>query len=194
MTADEARFRAAIVTNPVITALIERLPTLGLPDCWLTASALTQTVWNSLSSRPPGEGISDYDVFYFDPDVSWEAEDNVIKRAARMFSDLDATIEVRNQARVHLWFDKRNGTNGYPKLASAREGIDLFLETPTMLGIHPTGGGDFDVYAPRGFDDLFGLVFRPNPNAVGPAARYAAKSEERKAAYPNLTVVPWGTT
>jgi hypothetical protein len=67
----------------------------------------------------------------------------------------------------------------------------VFLETPTMFGIHPAGGGAFDVYAPRGYDDLFGFVFRPNPAAVGPAARYAVKAAERKALYPRLTVVPW---
>ena len=62
-----------------------------------------------------------------------------------------------------------------------------------MYGIHPIGGGAFAIYAPRGYDDLFGLVFRPNhPATVGPASRYALKSAERKAAYPRLTVIPWG--
>jgi hypothetical protein len=61
-----------------------------------------------------------------------------------------------------------------------------------MFGLFPTGGGAFDVYAPRGYDDLFGFVFRPNPSAIGPAARYAVKAAERQAAYPRLTVVPWG--
>lgn len=191
MNDNEARFRNIIVTNPTILALIDRLPGLALPDCWLTASALTQTVWNVLDGKAPEFGIRDYDVFYFDPDLSWEAEDRVIAKAADLLGDLAATIEVHNQARVHLWFDARNGTKGYPKLASAREGIDVFLETPTMFGIRPTGGGHFDVYAPRGYDDLFGFVFRPNPKAVGPAKRYALKAAERKAAYPKLTVIPW---
>jgi hypothetical protein len=60
-----------------------------------------------------------------------------------------------------------------------------------MYGLHPAGGGAFDVYAPRGYDDLFGFVFRPNPAAIGPAARYAVKAAERKALDPRLTVIPW---
>ncbi|MCP4382492.1 MAG: nucleotidyltransferase family protein [Hyphomicrobiales bacterium] len=151
----------------MIATLIERLPRLALPDCWLTASALTQTVWNVLDGRKPETGIRDYDVFYYDPDRSWEAEDRVITRAASVFGDVAATIEVRNQARVHLWFDARNGTHGYPKLATSREAIDVFLETPTMFGVRATGNGAFDAYAPRGYDDLFGFVFRPNPNTKG---------------------------
>jgi len=193
MPTQEQRFRTLVVTNPVIAALIDRLPALAIPDCWITAGALMQTVWNALEGREPTDGIRDYDVFYFDADASWEAEDRVIKQAAAAFVDLDAEIELRNQARVHLWFDQRNGTSGYPELTSARHGIDVFLETPTMFGIHPAGGGAFDVYAPRGYDDLFGFVFRPNhPAAVGPVSRYAAKSAERQAAYPWLTVIPWG--
>ena len=193
MPTQEDRFRALVVTNPVIAALIDRLPGLAIPDCWITAGALMQTVWNALDGHPPTAGIKDYDVFYFDPDLSWEAEDRVIRRAAAAFADLDAEIELRNQARVHLWFDDKNGTSGYPRLTSARAGIDIFLETPTMLGIHPSGGGAFDVYAPYGFDDLFGFVHRPNPRAIaGQASRYAEKAQRRKTLYPRLTVVAWG--
>ena len=63
-----------------------------------------QNVWNTVEWRAPGNGIKDYDLFYFDDaDLSWDAEDRVIQRAASLFADLDATVEVRNQARVHLW-------------------------------------------------------------------------------------------
>ncbi len=192
MPTQEERFRALVVTNPVVAALIDRLPALAISDCWITAGALMQTVWNALEGREPTAGIKDYDVFYFDPDLTWKAEDRTIKRAAAAFADLEAEIELRNQARVHLWFDRKNGTSGYPRLTSARAGIDVFLETPTMLGIHPLGGGAFDVYAPSGFGDLFGFIHRPNPRALaGQWARYVEKAARRKALYPRLTVIPW---
>ena len=41
---------------------------------------LVQTVWNVLTGRAVDYGINDYDVFYFDPDTSWEAEDAVIRK------------------------------------------------------------------------------------------------------------------
>jgi hypothetical protein len=191
MTPDESRFRSLVVANPAIAALIDRLPALALPDCWIASSAVTQTVWNMLEGRDPREGIRDYDVFYFDPDVSFEAEDRAIRRTAEAFADIDADIELRNEARVHLWFDARHGADGYPRLASSCCAIDLFLETPTMFGLHPTGGGAFDVYAPLGYGDLFGFVFRPNPAAIGPAMSYAEKAAKRQAQYPRLKVIPW---
>ena len=54
----------------------------------LVAGALFQTVWNLRSGRPPQEGIRDYDVFYWDDDLSYEAEDRVIRRADSLFRDL----------------------------------------------------------------------------------------------------------
>ena len=63
-------------------------------------------------------GIRDYDVFYFDADTSWSAENEVIERAAHLFADLNVSIEVRNQARVHLWYEEKFGLP-YPPLKSA---------------------------------------------------------------------------
>jgi hypothetical protein len=70
VSGDEARFRELVITNPVVAVLIERLSTLALPDCWITAGALMQSVWNAMEDRAPTYGIKDYDVFYFDPDRS----------------------------------------------------------------------------------------------------------------------------
>ena len=62
--------------NPVVDELLRRMEDLPLPDCWLAAGALFQTVWNVLSDRDPQAGILDYDINYFDDiDLSWEAED-----------------------------------------------------------------------------------------------------------------------
>src|ERR1700728_2850784 len=99
----EPEFGAAVLSNPINRTILARLPSLDLPDAWLVSGALFQTAWNMLTKRPPTHGIRDYDVFYFDKDVSWDAEDTVIRKAKETFADADALIEVRNQARVHLW-------------------------------------------------------------------------------------------
>ena len=94
--------------DPVNAALATRLPGLGLEQGFLTAGCLFQAVWNRSAGRPPGWGVKDYDVFYFDDsDLSWEAEDAVIRRVHEAVADLGATVEVKNQARVHLWYAQR---------------------------------------------------------------------------------------
>src|SRR3954468_24306996 len=101
MTEDE--FLAAALRNPINTAIMRVLRETDLPDAWIVSGCLVQTVWNVRSARPVDYGILDYDVFYSDPDTSWEAEDAVIKHVASQLAGVDAKVEVRNQARVHLW-------------------------------------------------------------------------------------------
>src|SRR5579871_230069 len=99
---NQDQFLAAALKNPVNAAIAHALFELALPDAWLVSGCLTQTVWNVLTGRPVDYGISDYDVFYFDADTSWDAEDGVIRKVATRLEGLGVTIETRNQARVHL--------------------------------------------------------------------------------------------
>src|SRR5439155_207600 len=101
---DRDQFLAAALTNPVNDAITRELFALALPDAWLVSGCLVQSVWNALTGRAAGYGINDYDVFYFDPDTTWEAEDAVIRRIDARLATLGVTIETRNQARVHLWY------------------------------------------------------------------------------------------
>jgi len=132
-------------------------------------------------------------VAYFDPDTSYEAEDVHIRRAAKAFPPpLDAMVEVRNQARVHLWFEDKFG-EPYPPLTCSTDGIDRFLTRNTQVGIRRAGDG-YDVYAPNGFADIAGLIVGPNPGPNFSAANYTAKVERWKALWPELTVLSADTT
>lgn len=178
----EAEFVAAVRTNLVVAAILDRLPELEAPDAWLTAGCLAQTLWNLQSGRPPQENIRDYDLFYFDPDTSWEAEDKVIRRAQALFGDLEAQVEVRNQARVHLWFGRKFGYDIAP-LTSARAGIDRFLFRGICIGVDAAGR----VYAPYGLADVEAGLLRPNP--VDPRTdRMLAKAADYRARWPWLRV------
>lgn len=59
------------MTNPANAEIARRLPSLGLNQCMLTAGCLFQAVWNQQAAHPAAWGVKDYDVFYFDEDVSW---------------------------------------------------------------------------------------------------------------------------
>jgi hypothetical protein len=110
-----------------------------------------------MSERPAGWGVKDYDVFYFDDhDLSWEAEDAVIQRVWMLTDDLGVTVEIKNQARVHLWYEQRFGSP-YPQLGSARDGIDRYLISCTCVGIDVASG---ELYAPNGLQGLHdGILF-----------------------------------
>jgi hypothetical protein len=75
-----------------------------------------QSVWNGLTGRAVDHGIADYDIFYFDTDTSWTAEDVVIRKLRDRLAAPGVRIEPRNQARVHLWYTDKHGLP-YPPLA-----------------------------------------------------------------------------
>lgn len=183
----EKRLVAAALQNPINLTLLERLAHSGLPDAWLAAGCVYQAVWNQRIGLPADRAIKDYDVFYFDPtDRSYEAEDVVIQRFAAMTSDLAGVdIEVRNQARTHLWYPQRFGTP-YAPSQSARDGIGRFLVTCTCVGLQQSHDGRIIAHAPYGLRDLFAGQLCPNPRQVHPE-RYAEKVASYRQRWPFLT-------
>ena len=185
MDADE--FLAAALRNPVNEIIADELFHLALPDAWIVSGCLVQTAWNVLTERAVDYGINDYDIFYFDPDTSWQAEDAVIRKLQGLFAKFGVKVEVRNQARVHLWYPHKHGLP-YPALRSSTEGIDRFLTKNTQVGLRRTQSGH-EVYAPDGFDDIANLIVRPNPGPNFSAANYEAKARRWKMLWPELTVL-----
>ena len=184
----EAEFLTAILRNSNNRAILARLPSLGLEDAWLVSGALFQTVWNIQTGHDPARGIRDYDLFYFDPDTSYKAEDAAIRHVRAALRDLNITVEIRNQARVHLWYGGKFGAP-YPPLMRATDGIDRFLTPCGQVGIHAKNDG-FAIYAPSGFGDIAAMIMRPNPVANFQAAPYLDKAARWKMLWPELTVLP----
>lgn len=177
------RFRADVLANHHNRAILDRWADLALPDGWLVAGCLFQTVWNVKTGRPPQADIKDYDLFYFDAaDVSDEGERAVQARIDAVLGDLGVPIEVTNQARVHLWYESWCGHPCAP-LASSRDGIDRFLIPATCVGIRPDA-----MYAPNGLALLYDGVLTPNP--LRPHADlFAAKAASYQARWPWLRVL-----
>src|SRR5713226_8278820 len=141
---DNDDFIAAALCNPINEIIAEELSRLALPDAWIVAGCLVQTVWNVRTGRAVDYGIADYDIFYFDRDTSWEAEDGVIHRLNAAFRKLRVKVEARNQARVHLWYPDKHGLP-YPALGCSTDGIDRFLTKNTRIGLRRAREG-YDVY------------------------------------------------
>ncbi|TQC45822.1 nucleotidyltransferase family protein [Rhodococcus sp. WS4] len=189
-SSEELEFLRILRTNPCITTILDRAPQLGLSEWYLTAGAVFQTVWNHIDGRDPQSGINDYDLFYFDDsDLSYDAEDDIIRKAGALFDDLDACVEVRNEARVHLWYEDHFGVPSTP-FTDCKDAIDHFASTTCCYGIRRSPTGDDKIYAPHGFADLFDMILRPNP-VLAPREVYESKATRWQKEWPGLTVVPW---
>ena len=163
--------------NPGNAALLAILKDLDLPQGMLVAGCLFQALWNRRSGRPPDWGVKDYDVAYFDEDLSWEAEDRVIQRVREACGELADKVEVRNQARVHLWYEARFGAP-YAPLRKVTDGIDRYLVCSTCVGLDVRSE---TLYSTHGLDDLRAGVLRSNPLNHQPAMflRKARSYQER---------------
>jgi len=179
--------RAILQGSRRFVEVLEHCAALDLPGWYLAAGCVTQTVWNHLTGRPVDGGIRDYDLIYFDDaDLSWEAENDVIQLACERVRSLPVELEVRNQARVHLWYESRYGIP-CPPYTSSESAIDSFPSTATSIGVRLTEEGVWRFYAPFGFDDLLRLVVRPNL-VLAPAEVYAQKAARWKKHWPELRI------
>lgn len=142
----EHKLIEALRANDALREALDRLPRLELPDSFLGAGCVAQTVWNLEHDRPPSAGIADYDLVYFDPDVSEAAEHAARDHARMVLGDLGVTLDIKNQARVHLWYRERFGYDIRP-YASVRDAIDTWPTTATAVGVK-NDAGQPEVYAP----------------------------------------------
>jgi hypothetical protein len=183
-----AAFDAILRASLRLMRVLEIARDLALPDWRIVSGAVYQTVWNHLTGREPDHGVKDYDLFYFDAsDTSYEAEDVEIKRAAAAYpADLAPLVEVRNQARVHLWFETHFG-EAYASLACTDEALARFVAPAFAVGVRLEPDGRLDIAAPFGLEDLFAMRLRPNP-VRGLARGWDKVTASAKARWPELTI------
>jgi hypothetical protein len=182
----ERRLEDIVRAAPSLMRVLTTARDLDLPDWMIFSGAVYQRVLNHLTGRDLDYGIKDYDLGYFDPDTSYDAEDRVIRRVAAAFEPpLREMVEVRNQARVHLWFEGKFG-EPYEPLARTADALARFVSPLFAVGVRLEPDDRLTVAAPFGLDDLFALRLAPNPSRkTNGFARTAASARAR---WPELVI------
>ena len=184
----EGRLADIVRADPGLMHVLTTVRGLGLTDWRVFSGAVYQSVWNAVTGRPAGYGIRDYDLGYFDPDVSWDAEDEVIKRVAAAFEPpFRDMVEARNQARVHLWFEGKFG-EPYQALTGTDEALARFVAPAFAVAVRLEDDDSISIAAPFGLEDVFSMTLRPNPNR-GLARDWPRVVENARARWPELTVI-----
>jgi len=186
----EVEFRDLLEKNSTVASILDGAPSLEMPNWYLGAGCLPQTIWNELHGFPSTAHIRDYDLVYFDgSDLSYRGEDLHIRAGEKLFSDLGAKVEIRNQARVHLWYRERFGYTIRPH-RSVEDAIASWPTTASSVGVRRDRNGRFLVCAPYGLGDIFAMVVRPNKKGVTREI-YEGKARRWARCWPKLTVLPW---
>ena len=181
------RLTAILRATPLLMHVLQTARDLVLPDWLVFSGAVYQPVLNHLTGRSPDYGIRDYDLAYFDAsDLSYEAEDRVIRRVRAAFDEpLRSMVEVRNQARVHLWFEAKFG-EAYSPLSCTAEALERFTSATFAIGARLEPDDRLHIEAPFGLSDLFTLRVRPNPRRK--TAGFARACDNVLRRWPELTV------
>ena len=181
------RLTAILRATPLLMHVLKTARDLALWDWLVFSGAVYQPVLNHLTGRPLDYGIRDYDLAYFDPsDLSYEAEDRVIRRVRAAFDEpLRSMVEVRNQARVHLWFEAKFG-EAYSPLSCTAEALERFTSATFAIGTRLEPDDRLHIEAPFGVSDLFTLRVRPNPRRK--TAGFARACDNVLRRWPELTV------
>ena len=181
------RLTEILRATPLLMRVLEVARHLCLPDRLVFSGAVYQPVLNHLTRRPLDYGIKDYDLGYFDAsDLSYDAEDAVIRRVKAAFDEpLRSMVEVRNQARVHLWFPAKFG-EAYGPLSRTAEALERFVSATFSVGVRLEPDDRLHIEAPFGLADLFALRLRPNPRrkTVG----FARTSADVQRRWPELVI------
>lgn len=186
---DRQRFTEIILADPLCREALERARRAALAQWRIVAGVLYNAVWNHLTGRPSGHGVNDIDLIYFDDaDLSWEAEDEVIKTATPLFADLPKPVEIRNQARVHLWYQGRFG-KPYAPLSCVDDAPLRYTTVAHAVAARLEPDGRVDLYAPFGLRDVFEMRLRPN-RAFEDLPAHRRKAARAKSMWPELTVDP----
>jgi hypothetical protein len=185
----EDRLEAIVRAAPSLMTVLTTARSLDLPDWLMFSGAIYQRVLNHLTGRPTDYGVRDYDLGYHDAsDISYEAEDVVIRRVAEAFEPpLRDLVEVRNQARVHLWFEGKFG-EPYGPLRSTAEALDRFVSPLFAVGVRLEPDDRLTIVAPFGLEDLFAMRMRPNP--IRKTAGFPRTAASVSARWPELEIIP----
>ncbi len=176
--------------DPLVCAAAEAMRRCQLPQAHLVSGLLFQSIWNKLTDRRPGYGIRDIDLLYFDTsDLSYEAEDRAIRAAAPLFAALQAPVEIRNQARVHLWFEQRFGRT-CPPIRSIADSLSRFVARTQAMALSVSPDGAWSLKHPFGLEDVLALRYTPNPQWDNRTS-YAQKAARIAAVWPEVTIVRW---
>lgn len=186
----ESALRRLLLAEPPFVRLLEALRQERLPDAWIAAGALRNTVWDRLHGFTERHGPGDVDVVYYDPVAPSPRRDAEIQ--ARLAARLpDVPWEVVNQAWIHEYNDE-------PPYDSTRDALSRWTETCTSVAARLDVAGRIEILAPHGVEDLLRLVARPNLAFPRAAAVFTERMESKRwpARWPRVRVLgfdqAWG--
>lgn len=186
------KFISILKENKDLITILDYIYELNLPNFYIAAGSIFQTIWNYYDQKPLNFGIKDIDIIYYDPNnLSKESEKKLENKIIEHFKALNLNYEfdVHNEARMHLW-KKENENKDINQYKNSEDAIDQWIATVHSIGITKEND-NIKVYAPYGLSDIFSKTIRPIKHKANSKELYDKKAESWQKRFDNLNIIEW---
>ena len=185
-------FIKIIKMNKELMKILNYIEELKLPNFYIAAGSVFQTIWNYLDNKPLTNDIKDIDIIYYDnnnltKEDEKKLEDKIIDHFNKL--GMNYKFDVHNEARMHLW-KKENENKNVDQYINSEDAIDKWIATVHAIGITKENN-TIKVYAPYGLSDIFSKTIRPIKHSANSKELYDKKVKSWSSRFNNLTIIEW---
>lgn len=178
--------------NKELMDVLSFLEQMALPNYYIAAGAVFQTIWNYQDGRDLNYGIKDIDVIYYDSsNLSVEQDLDYYQKIQSYVEEkgYPYQIDVSNEARMHLWKEAKEGKKVLP-YKNSEDAICRWIATVHAIGI-TLENKQLQVYAPYGLSDLLSRTIRPIQHEGNSRMLYEKKAEGWQKRFSHVIIIPW---
>lgn len=185
-------FISIIKQNNDLMEILDYIYELKMPNFYIAAGSIFQTIWNYCDNKPLNYGIKDIDIIYYDShnlskESEKELEDKIINYIKN--KNLNYEFDIHNEARMHLW-KKSNENQSIDYYENSEDAISQWIATVQAIGITKENN-QIKVYAPYGLSDIFSKTVRPIKHKTNSKELYDKKVFAWKKRFDNLNIIEW---
>lgn len=179
--------------NKELMEMLDYIAGLNLPNFYIAAGSIFQTIWNYYDGRELNYGIKDLDIIYFNNNNLSVEKDLEYYNIISNYVDSKGfkyKIDVSNEARMHLWKMEHNHGIKVKPYKSSEDAMSKWIATVHAIGITKRNNR-IEVYAPYGLSDIFSKTIRPIKHTSNSKDLYEKKVLEWSKRFNNLTIIEW---
>lgn len=186
-------FISILTKNKNLMTVLDYITKLELPNFYIAAGSVFQTIWNYHDGKDLNFGIKDIDVIYYNnSNLSIEKDleyYNMINEYVKS-KGFNYEVDVSNEARMHLWKMEHNQGENVEQYKNSEDAMSKWIATVHAIGITKVND-DIKIYAPYGLSDIYSRTIRPIKHNDNSKELYNKKVASWKKRFDNLNIIEW---
>lgn len=178
--------------NKQLMSILKYIDSLNMPNYYIAAGSIFQTIWNYCDNKSLNNGIKDIDIIYYDKNNLSVDEDIKYYDLINDYcikNDYKYEIDVSNEARMHLWKKKKFNID-VKQYSNSEDAIKKWIATIHAIGV-TLDNDELKIYAPFGLSDIYSKTIRPIKHEYNTKEIYDKKAKSWSNRFDNLNIIEW---